>query len=239
MQDLSREEQIDRLAGDRELIKDLREANWSGPEWDFVANVLAEYGLGVLGGWARRGLIEARCRQKKLQFRPLPSQVWDDIDQCEDLVSDIVARALRNFQKNLLPRGQWDPARGASLTTYFVGQCLIQYCNATQRWWTAHQDAVQNADVLSTSDLDSQAPPVDPGIVEGEVLTRMVAFQLLATRPARSRRALEMSAFGYSYREIAAELDMTEAAVGMMLRRERTALRDEARRQLGPGGSQS
>ena len=46
--DLTPEERVERLAGDAALARDLREAGWKGAEWDFVANILACFVLGLV-----------------------------------------------------------------------------------------------------------------------------------------------------------------------------------------------
>jgi len=50
-------EQVDRLAGDVELVTLLALGGYEGRDWDYFATELAKYGLAVLGGWMRRGLI--------------------------------------------------------------------------------------------------------------------------------------------------------------------------------------
>jgi len=39
----------------------------------------------------------------------------------------------------------WDPARGAQLTTYFIGQCLFQYPNVFRRWQNERDQALPAA----------------------------------------------------------------------------------------------
>ena len=56
---LSELERLERLAGDAELFAALEQQGFAGPDWDYFADVLARYGLAVIRGWMRRGLIEA------------------------------------------------------------------------------------------------------------------------------------------------------------------------------------
>ena len=234
--DLTPEERVDRLAGDAALARDLREAGWKGAEWDFVANILAEYGLGVIGSWLRRGQMSVKCREKGIRSPALPEWVWGHSQECEDLASEVVAKALQQFRDIILPKGLWQPAKGAALSTYFIGQCLIQYPNVAQRWIGDRKSGAADivpvaADGLSEIVFDAGTPSREDEILEELV----IAVILSSGRTDQARRALEMRYFGYSHKEIALQLGSTEQAVAQMLGREKRHLVEQAKTQLAAG----
>ncbi len=53
------------------------------------------------------------------------------------MAGEVVTVALAPFRDEVLLPGLWDPAKGASLTTYFVGQCILRFPNV-YRSWLAH-----------------------------------------------------------------------------------------------------
>lgn len=233
VQGLSREEQLDRLAGDAELVAALADARWTGEEWNFVAQILAEYGLSVIGSWLRQGKINAKCREKSIKSARLPEWVWTSRADCDDLANSIVATALRQFQTVILPKGLWRPAKGAALSTYFIGQCLIQYPNTAQGWLVGRSPGGAHAIPVDDAHLAELLPPVQASEREDEVLTSLLATTLLsAARTDRGRRALEMKYFGYSQKEIAEELGCTVKAVAQLLDREKRHLEAAAAAQL-------
>lgn len=231
--DLKPEEQIERLAGDVALAQDLRQAGWRGPEWDFVANILAEYGLGVIGSWLRKGGIDDKCREKRIRCPVLPDWVQTDHHECDDLASSVVAKALQQFRDVVLPKGLWDPAKGAALSTYFIGQCLIQYPNVAQKWINDRKSAGADVVPTTTEDLDELLPDGDTRRREEEFIEELVVAAILSSaRTDQARLALEMRYFGYSQKEIAVKLGSTEQAVAQMLGREKRHLAEQAKAQL-------
>ena len=82
----------------------------------------------------RRGLIWERCKTKGLGgLTPLGREFTQD--EMQELTDETVAKALWHFKHDVLMRHKWDYHRGASLRTYFIGQCLIRFANIYRRWW--------------------------------------------------------------------------------------------------------
>lgn len=220
------------------LAQDLREAGWKGAEWEFVANILAEYGLGVIGGWLRSGQMSAKCQEKRIKGPILPEWVRENPEECEDLASSVVAKALQQFRDVILPRGMWQPAKGAALSTYFIGQCLIQYPNVAQKWIDDRKLGSANVLLVEPHDMEDLMPEGDGNDKrrEEDLLDELVIATILSGgRSEKARRALEMRYFGYSQKEIAIELEMNEPAVAQMLGREKRHLAQQAKAQLEAG----
>ena len=55
---------VDRLAGDVDLITSLALGGYTGRDWSVFSTELARYGMAVVGGWMRHGLILERCRER-------------------------------------------------------------------------------------------------------------------------------------------------------------------------------
>lgn len=133
-QDRDLADRIDRLAADGDLVLTLQLHGYVGPKWDYVATELARYGIAVISGWMRRNLILARCRERGsggLQDLGRPF----DADEIEEMAGETVGKALYHFRRDVLMRHRWSPSGGASLRTFFIGQCLMRFANIYRRWW--------------------------------------------------------------------------------------------------------
>ena len=90
----------DRLRADYELVTGLAFEQFAGPGYDYFQTELAKYGLAVMAGWMRRGLIFARCRDRGYGGLPeLPLGAFDDDDVVQGLADETVAKALKHFAR--------------------------------------------------------------------------------------------------------------------------------------------
>lgn len=214
-------ERTARLTADRQLLEALHDANFKGPDWDFVEGVLAQYGLAVINGWLRRGLIAAKCAEKRVRCPVIPLWVRDDSQAVEDIASETVAVAIVRFRDEVLAKGIWDPARGASLTTFFINQCLFRFANAFRTW---EKGAIDRAVEVTTDDasfLDGDTLTY----VEDDVIRSLTAEQVLrGATNERAARALAMDSTGFTNAEIAVDLGVTVQAVKSILKRERAKI---------------
>lgn len=125
----------ERLAGDAELVMWLALNGFQGRDYDEFANELAKYGLGVMVAWIRKGVIFGKCRDRGIVGLPEPpTGALTAPDIAEELAYETVARALAYFRSRVLMTGKWNPAKGASLKTYFIGQCLFQFRDVYRAW---------------------------------------------------------------------------------------------------------
>lgn len=147
-------DRLDRLAADYELITGLAWGKFEGADYQYFANELAKYGLAVMRGWMRRRLILARCRERGFGGLPEPPlDAFDDPDVLDELANETVAKALHHFREDVLLAGKWDHHRGASLRTYFIGQCLIRFANIYRQCWPRTPGARRRRPVLGSLDL--------------------------------------------------------------------------------------
>lgn len=213
---------VDRMAGDVDLNVSLALARYEGPLWDYFANELAKYGYAVIASWIRRSMIFERCRTKG--FGGLPTSDWPFTeDDVAELTNETVAKALVHFRCDVLMKGKWDHRRGATLRTYFVGQCLIRFPNIYRRWWAGeHRNRARltgDDELLSAYRGTSSGP-------ESQVVAGMTAHEALATvKNGRVREALRLRGQDWTYAEIADYFEVTHKAVERMIANERTRLR--------------
>lgn len=180
-----------RLAGDAELVTRLMFAGYDGPEWMEVANRLARYGLRVMFAWILDGTVVLHCRDNGIAAR------WNrrcaQPFEVDDLASTTVSTALQHFRDDVLRKNRWDPARGASLSTFFIGQCLIWWPNTFREW-------SRNATVTPT-DGELGDLPGETDEHRGVVEALDAASHLRRATPP-VRRALLLRTAGYEWEEI-------------------------------------
>jgi hypothetical protein len=221
--ELSAAERRSRLAGDAELVEELRRDGFAGPQWDYFANELARYGLAVIRAWIRKGDIDGKCAEKGFHTTPLPPEMCSDEVAVGSIADETVAEALVAFRDDILARGVWDPDKGASLRTFFIGQCLLQYRNAASRWLRQQHDETPidpHDQVLRTAIPGRAIPDVEDDVVR----SMTVELILRGAVNERAARALALDACGYSRAEIAADLGTTEVAVAAILKQQEIRL---------------
>ena len=228
------EERIDRLAMDAEVVAELAVAGYHGPEWDFLAHVLAEYGIGVFTGWMKRGVVYDQLAQRRVRAPVLRQSVFDDPYHRELIAVTTVGDALRVFQTDVLPNGKWNPAKGAALSTYFIGQCMFRFGNAVQAWQreNSREHEFPATDDMLHSELDRSAVS---RIADDVIRDRTARAILEGASNPRAARAMSMAALGYKPAQIAEDLDMTAKAVSSLLDREYRKAREMLTRQERKG----
>lgn len=226
LDEIEQADRIDRLAADYELVSDLALAGFKGKDWDYFTTELARYGFAVMRGWMRRGLIYARCQEQRVKGMPPPLDRGFEDDEVEELANETVALALVHFRDDILMKKKWDYLRGATLRTYFIGQCLIRFGGVYRTWWNKER---RFADLV-TADDEFLA---DLGLQHSTTATRAIdavtAERALASiKDPRVRYAMRKSAEGWTQAQISEVLGVTPHAVHRMIANERERL--EARK---------
>lgn len=203
-------ERLRRLGADEEILLDLQLHEFADDSWEPVAQELARYGLAVLRAWIRRATIYEKVRSRT-RYRLEPLDGWPADDQAiTDLATDTVIAALKYFKENVLMCNKWDPRRGASLRTFFLGQCLFRFPNH----YRSHRDAElarRANEYLVGDDADLAELMGTIGDTEYAVVVRSELDAALASVPnTRLRAALVLRYWdGYSYQDISDMLGMT------------------------------
>ncbi len=133
-------EALDRLAGDRQLLLDLHLHAYSGASWNQFATALAEYGYQVIRSWLRNGRIFAKCAEKRIVVTNAPPELSLNAGDRKELTYDTVGIAISRFRDKVLVPNKWDPMKGASLKTFFIGQCLFQFALLHREWLRQRRD---------------------------------------------------------------------------------------------------
>lgn len=209
-------ERLERLAADRELVQRLALHGYEGTEWKKFATALAEYGFQVMKAWIKSGLVFAKCASKGVGLRNLHDVPRSD-DDAGEIAGETVALAIRSFREKVLVPKRWDPTKGATLKTFFIGQCLFQFPNTIRRW-ASERNARPVDDATLGSELAlRQARP------STEVLAQLSrGLEILAKLPKQDPTCLKvLMEMGYSQEEIGEMLGTSEKAIEMRLYRSR------------------
>lgn len=205
------EERLARLEGDKELALRLALLGFAGREWDAFVRVLVDYGIQVFRSWLRTGKVFAECRHTGPRHR------FRDSDEIEEITGEIVAEAIAGFRKDVLIPGTWDPTKGASLRTYFIGNCKLRFANVYRRWVAEAQRVPKDVDAGKIrAELEHQRAPRVPTEVAAELQRQ---DRLLQSDTIERLHAL--GAAGYTNAEIAAIDGKTKNAIDARLHRAR------------------
>ena len=182
----------------------------------------------------RRGLIYKHCADRG---RPVGAtdteraELAADPDQCEELAMETAAVSLTFFRTRVLLRQRWDVTAGATIATYFVGACLLQFPTVFRRWRRERQ---RWRDGLAREALDqgaSRGLGGDPGQDPQDVVvgTTTVMDELNRT-PAELRNAVALVLDGHTFIEAAAMLGTTPRSIeGRVYRYRQAGQRSPAR----------
>ena len=215
----------EQLAADQEIVAALELENFEGPGWEEFCEALVGYAYQFLWAWVRSGKIWALCREKGI-FLPsgfvVPIPAEEDVRQ---LVEDILSDAVIRFEQ-LRREGRWTPEGGATLTTYFVGQCIICFPNLYRAWRARWPETWVP---LTTLDEESAryALAVDQVDPAATAIAPMELSWVAAQFDERTVRALMLQELGYQVDEIAEQLKCSEKAVEMRLYHHRRRMRGE------------
>jgi len=213
---------------DRAWLDEVTALGFTGPLFEVYWGELAAYGVAVTMAWSRTGQIIARCKAvgRPLPFTEFGPGRWSRDDRIEIAV-ETVARALNFFLSQVLKQGKWDHRRGASLRTYFVGACLLQFPNVFAVWaseqkrWHATNDCTDTPEDAENATTRGDVSRSDPTC---EAVLRHEAEQaVLGTiQDAKVRAAVQMVARGFTYAEAARSLGLSPRVVEGRLRRLRS-----------------
>jgi hypothetical protein len=222
--DDERAQRLDRLAADVDLHTRLALQGFQGKEYEEFRLELTKYGLDVMTGWMRSGKIFARMREKGYGLTISDDDLFDHEVQ-DELAWETVAKALWHFHHDVLLRRQWDAGRGARLTTFFVGQCLIRFANIYRDW---RRQEMRSRDPLEPHEAIERNEP-EPHETDDPQWLAVARIQIRrgtrGIQDPRLRPVLERIITGATQAEIAEELDLTVRTVERLLANHRYRIR--------------
>jgi RNA polymerase sigma-70 factor (ECF subfamily) len=191
---------------DRDLHKRISAANFTGPEYDKLANELAAYGIAVVTAWLMSGEMFQLCATHHRAVGPRPI-TWTEHDVA-GLTNETVTFALIEFRSRGLAGTGWEYSEdAASLKTYFVTGCVLAFPNVYRKWIRAEQNWHRLHDLRETFD-DIPTESVGTPDVATSVLCRQEAAAGYASLSEKERLIVHYELAGYSNTEIAELLEM-------------------------------
>ena len=221
-----------RLEADAELMQRLLAEGFEGQAWQEVSEALIEYGYQVMRAWVVTGQVFAKLAEKRRNVPPPPPAGIPRPDALM-LAQDTVADAIVDFRDRVLKTGQWDPSRGANLTTFFIGNCLVfQFPNLYRTWrreffWSRTREEPIHSDGERDHPALELRSPDDPAldVVAADHTRRVIAETLAPIGDETNKAILILRAEGFGIDEIAETLGLDYAAVESRIYRARKKLR--------------
>ncbi|MGW4597025.1 RNA polymerase sigma factor [Streptomyces sp. NPDC004457] len=220
----SHADEADRLAADARLVGILRTDGFKGPRWEKAQQRFMEYGWAVLMKWVKDGQIFDECNKIGRHLAvsdAIRATLRDSRETRSDLVTDTLVTALDIFRESLIV-GRWKPG-ASSLTTYFIGACIMSFPNSYRRWIRSQESRElllfdDDWEVLTAMAPDLALGDPDPAAT---VIAKDSEQSLIATLPTNVRKIAKLRALGYTNTEIAEILNLSVHAVETRLARER------------------
>ncbi|HMR94841.1 MAG TPA: hypothetical protein PKE05_04845 [Microthrixaceae bacterium] len=236
VESLSAAQKVQRLAeNDIILTLQLQQFSTETDEWRELAAALLEYGYAVFLAWTVtgqvRGMAARHGRGGVWGIERLPERLRLPEDQAHDLVMDLLLVSVDRFRVRTLMAGRWSAIGGASLTTFFVGRCLMELPDVYEQWDRKQVRTFGlRGDGVHVDDGRFSTNPAEPAI---DAATLDDIFDGGANTDEEVRAMFELQHCGYSLTEIAEMLSAaghqaTEASVRTRMSRARS---DAARRR--------
>lgn len=197
-----------RLEGDKELVLQLMLHGYTGETWRTFSCALVEYGLQVMRAWIGTGRIFEQCKRKGRGVLPTTNGPRGE-DEVMELAGMVVTVALNAFRDKVLVPGKWDPSRGASLKTFFIGQCVLRFPNEYRGWKSATE--AMGLDVFAEHIVQARA---------SSATMAELREAWSATPPDDVGKMRAMIEMGYSQEEVAELVGVTKRSVDSKLYRD-------------------
>ncbi|MBA3362360.1 MAG: hypothetical protein H0T94_13040 [Acidimicrobiia bacterium] len=222
-------QRLTRLEADSELMLRLSVEGFDGVAWREVSQALVEYGYTVMRAWVATGqvFVKLRERGRGVADPPLGRIPRDDAIM---LAEDSVADGIVDFRDRVLKQGYWDPSKGASLTTFFIGNCLLfQFPNLYRSW---RKDRIEAMRSDSLSGFDDDMRPRQPwagdpavAVADADAASRKIRQALDVVEDPTNQAIVWLDGEGFGIDEIAETLGLGYGAVESRLYRSRKKLR--------------
>ncbi len=212
----------DRLLADRLLVEAVLEEGLSGPRHRMLEETLVRYAVPVLQHDLATGQIVSKATRLGI---PLSGSVaWAEFTQAdrEDFAAEMVAAALPRFTRAVFEEGVWSASKGASLKTFFVNTCVLQF-PAPYRKWREQRRAARPVG-LEVGRV-GEDPAVDPAIT---VAAQDEAIRtLMKIHGRQTQEIFVLRAAGYTNGEAARQVGLTPKAAEGRTTRARKDLKNE------------
>lgn len=204
---------VERRLADQFVVQAICAEGLHGARHQALEGMLISYAVPVLRKLLADGRIIIRARKLGRSQGSVQARLdLTDADR-EELLRDMIADALPVFNRAVFGDQRWDPWRGASLKTYFVNACILQFPQLNR------QRLDQRAARPVSLDIDTglAGPAPDPATM---VALRDEVHRVLAEITDRQlREVLILRAAGYTAEDAARQAGLTpKAAEGRLAR---------------------
>lgn len=107
-------------------------------DWRELAGALIEYGYPIFMAWTVTGSVRGMAARHGGSgvwgIAKLPEMLKLPSEQAHDLVMDLLEVAVNRFRTRTLLASRWSAIGGASLTTFFIGRCLMELPDVYEQW---------------------------------------------------------------------------------------------------------
>ena len=201
--DTAQAEHIRRLEADQTLVLRLNLEGFNGPTWERLSRALVEYGVAVMAAWISTGIVYAKLKRLGIRVAPASTngRPMSDVD-LDELAFETVAEATLSF-RTILAAGKWNPGRGATLATFFVGNCLLRFPNVLRDW---KKERERHSGVRSLDDPSLRPPSLRSAelvVIEQWSEADLEKRVFASAKAGRDQEVLKLLAHGYSLPEIA------------------------------------
>lgn len=168
----------EKLEADRALYERLQRCDFKGWEMELLRDDLWLYGWKCLRAWMKDGTIIEKCGERDIS---VPARWFETEtltrrgDLRDEVAHDSVERAVKTFTKKYLPGGRWNPAKGATMRTYFLGTCMYAFRDVFESWSSSYRrNLFAAADPLVHADLYSPHDSFEDATVFQETIQRIM-----------------------------------------------------------------
>jgi DNA-binding CsgD family transcriptional regulator len=222
---------------DRRLVEDLRRDGCCGWRYLELRDRLWKYAMPVMKYNLRSGQIQRLCFERGVAVSLTLSDreaLHTSIAERDALTVDTILLAEKYFQRKAITGGAWDPDKGASLETFFIGSCLMCFPRVYAKWSRERTDRLvaESYGLIprdSSHVLSHRAEDPSMRAAQHDQIVRVLA---MASPTARAIMAMIWN--DHTYAEIGARLGLSERAVeGQMYRLRQKVKRVDDSRQTG------
>lgn len=216
---------------DAELVAGLRRDGCTGVRWALARERLAGYAIGTLQRMFLDGTLiwHTTSLGRPVRFTEAEgADLRSNADDRANLVHEAVYQGLVLVHDEAVLGRKWDPARGASLSTYAVNACLLTLPNIARAWRTARKAvpptaSLDSADIRAAIDADSRR--AQPDIADRMVTAAEFEAEIARMHPDLQRAARLRCTTEQSWAEIAQALGLSPRVLEGLMHRHRKKYR--------------
>lgn len=190
---------------DQQIVEKLRSVGFDKTtrDWREFVEALVEYGYAVLVAWGVTDQIATKVRTVAGRSGSrVPERLRLPEDDARGLAHELLVVSIENFRTKSLRR--WTPTGGASLRTFFIGRCLLDFADVYGSWYRRERRPLPLA-MMVDDGRHCDRP-------DEHAEACVVVDELLGGDPIL-RKVLELQRDGFTLDEIAKKLGKTEAGV--------------------------